>query len=430
MMALEQTSVITGLLTTTSTKLADRYTDALAFGWRRRADRLVNPALDFSDLIAYDDRIRSSIGALVNLGEPAKRHLGDLLNKPMRQAEMFALNCYALAAQDRDLLESAAALCSAIPNLLPARVAALEWAPATPLLETAIDALPTVWRLRMTASRNSDCPGMDKRTLAWLRTQEPTAESVVAALQLLRDLGRADLAPVGLRYLNDAQPEVRLAGAQTLLTLGEPEHQGPASDVLQALATSEHYSVATDALRTLALHTPTQAKGLLAHLVSHSEHRRTYLLTLGWLGEIEYLPELIETLSDRRDGRVAATALALITGSDPARDGWLDTKSEPVQRSAEPGDQLPAHADDATLPSPDVPAFLYMWRHQRARFTTGQRYFAGRPLTLEWLAIVLRTGLLPWRPLAAEHRQRLTKEPLFPTHLPADTQRLRLRELT
>lgn len=392
--------------------------------------RLTHPALDFSDLIAYDDRIRASVNALVYLGEPAKRQLFDLLNEPMRKAELFALNYYALVTHDHDLLASAVALSSAIPDLMPAQVAALEWAPATPLLEAAIEKLPTVWRLKISGQRNCDFPGLDERTLAWLRTQEPDVESVVAALHLLRDLGRAERASIGLRYLKDDQPHVRLAAAQILLTLGEPEHHGPASEALQMLTMSEQDPVATQALRTLALHKPAHAKVLLAHLASQSDHRRRYLLTLGWLGEIEYLPELIETLSDRHHGRIATAALALITGSDPARDGWLDTKSEPVRRFTEPGDQLPAHADDAMLPLPDVPAFKRLWPTLRGRFTAGQRYFAGRPPTREWLAIVLRTGLLPWRSLAAEHRQRLTKEPLFPTNLPADTQCLRFRELS
>ncbi|WP_228111826.1 hypothetical protein [Zoogloea sp. 1C4] len=428
-MAAEDAAVISGLLATTAVKLADRHVDLLAFGWRRRADRLVNPALDFADLVAYDDRIRAALAALVYLGAPARQHLGGLLNEPMRSAELFALTYYALATQDGELLDATAALTAAIPDLMPARVAALQWAPVSLLLELAIDSLPLAKRIGLTGLRHRDCPGLDERTLAWLRTQAFDAESLCAVLQLVRDLGRADLAPAGLRYLDHAQPAVRLAAAQTLLTLGPLEHHGPACDALQTLAVGEQDTIATGALRTLVLHAPARTGPLLVRLASRPEFRRPYLQALGWQGQVDAVPELIFALEDRQHGGIAAAALELITGSDPGRDGWLGAKPARTGRPPEPGDQLPANPDDDALPWPDAPAFAAWWRARRGRFTADQRYFAGQPLTPSWLSTVLRSGLLPWRPLAAEHRQRLLRGPLFPTELPADVQRSLLHEL-
>lgn len=428
-MTTERPVVISGLLATTAAKLADRYTDLLALGWRRRAKCLANPALDFSDLVAYDDRLQASLAALVHLGAPARQHLRDILKEPMRSAELFALTCYALAAQDGELLDAASALTTAIPDLMPARVAALQWAPTSALLESSIGSLPMVWRIKLAGLRHRDWPGLDERTLAWLRTQELDAESVGAALQLIRDLGRADLAPAGLRYLNDEQPIVRLAAAQTLLTLGMPKHHGPACDALQTLLGCEQDTVATASLRSLALHAPTNVWPILPLLATQPAYRRRYLLTLGWLGQADAIPELIAALEDYQHGRVAAVALALITGSDPGRDGWLGVKPERSQRSADQDDRLPEQFDDEEQPWPNAPAFATWWRAQSGRFTVGQRYFAGQTLTPAWLATVLHIGLLPWRSLAAEHRQRLVQGPLFPTELPADAQRLRFHEL-
>lgn len=428
-MTTEQPAAISGLLETTAVKLADRHTDLLAFGWRRRAARLTNPALDFADLVDYDDRMQASLAALVNLGRPAREHFRSLLNEPMRSAELFALTCYALTIQDAELMDAASALTMAIPDLMPARVAALQWAPVSELLESSIISLPMAQRIKLVGLRHRDCPGLDERTLAWLLTQEPDAEGISAALQLVRDLGRADLAPSGVPHLAHDQPAVRLMAAQTLLTLGSTEHHAPASDALQTLAMCEQDTVATAALRVLALHAPTKTKPLLTHLASQPEHCRRYLLALGWLGQADAIPELIPALEDRRHGRVAAAALALITGSDPGRDGWLGAKPERSRCPAEPGDKLPAHPDDGELPWPDAPAFAAWWRRHGERFIAGEHYFAGQPLTSPWLAVVLHTGLLPWRSLAAEHRQRLVKGPLFPTELPADVQRLRLHEI-
>ena len=139
MLNVDQAAALPDLLATTAEKLADRYTDQLAFGWRRRPDGLANPALDFADLAAYDDRMQASLTALVHLGEPARQHLHNLLDEPVRSAELFAVTCYALATQDAELLDAASALTTAIPDLMPAKMAALLWAPGSALRTSAIE---------------------------------------------------------------------------------------------------------------------------------------------------------------------------------------------------------------------------------------------------------------------------------------------------
>jgi len=429
MLNVEQAAALPDLLATTAEKLTDRHTDQLAFGWRRRPDRLANPALDFADLAAYDDRMQASLKALVHLGEPARQHFHKLLEEPVRSAELFAVTCYALATQDAELFSAASALTTAIADLMPAKVAALQWAPDSVLRISAIDSLSVVQQLRLVGLGYRQWPDLDERVLACLRAQQSDAESVSAAFQLIRNLGRTDWAHTGLRHLDDDHPAVRLAAAQTLLMLGSPDHHGPACATLQPLAVSEQDATATAALRALALHAPAYTEPVLARLAAMPQHRRRYLLALGWMGRADAVPGLMAALEDRHHGRVAAASLALITGSDPGRDGWSGPKPERRQRPPEPGDQLSAHPDGHELPWPDPSAFAAWWSKHSERFTADQRYVAGRPLTPAWLAAVLRTGPLPWRPLAAEHRQRLLQAPLFPTDLPADVQRQRLHEL-
>jgi hypothetical protein len=167
---------------------------------------------------------------------------------------------------------------------------------------------------------------------------------------------------------------------------------------------------------------------VLTSLRTRPEKRRLYLSALGWSGHTDGIPMLIEALDDGSYSSVAAGALCLITGSDPVRDGWLGATPK---RSPPPdqGDQIPTAPDDDKLPWPDTVAFAAWWRTHGSHFPPGQRYFAGRPLTPDWLSTVLKTGPLPWRTLAAEHRQRLDRGPLFPTHLPANAQRTRFHEL-
>lgn len=95
----------------------------------------------------------------------------------------------------------------------------------------------------------------------------------------------------------------------------------------------------------------------------------------------------------------------------------------PDARDQLPDGEIPDVDPDAHLPWPDAAGFAAWWHTNGPRFDDAQRYFAGRPITPEWLGEVLICGPLAWRPLAAEHLQRLTRGPLFPTRLSAPAQR-------
>ncbi|MBU6260460.1 MAG: hypothetical protein KGL18_10765 [Burkholderiales bacterium] len=427
---------LSGLVACTAAELADQYTDLLASRWSRRADRLAGQELDFADLCAYDDRIEAALDALVALDDAARRHMQRRLEVPLRRAELFALACFGLGTRDRALLEAAAALATTVADLMPAWTGALAWTPASPLLESAIEALPAPLRLDLAGRRGREMPGLDERTRDWLRTLDTAPPNVVAALQWIRACGRSELAPVASEYLDHGEGSVRLAAAQTLLAVGPPQAREAAVEALLTLADDEsdglRRALSTAALRSLALHAPTLASRVLPRPDAPDHRRGTCLQALGWLGAVDALPTLIEALRDPPWARTAAAAISLITGSDPGRDGWLGVPAEPAEpavRAADEDDRLPEAAADGELPLPDAGAFAAWWRLHAGDFQRGRRYLAGRPIAPGWLATVLGTGLLASRPLAAEHLQHLTRGPLFPTDLPASAQRARLHEL-
>ncbi|VWB26750.1 hypothetical protein BLA6863_01113 [Burkholderia lata] len=420
------------LIASTAETLADRYADLLAMGWRRRTNMLASSAVEFSDLAEFDDRLLAALESLLLLGEPATLRMQVSTPDPVRAGEMFAITLYALASDNREMLDACQALATAIPDLRVGMVDAFEWAPATPRIRAHVEALPSSIRLRLIGLRHRDFAGVAQQALEQLQTiQEPTAAEIIEALQLVQGVGRHDLAAAARRYLDHAVPDVRCAAAQTLLALAPADHTLAACDTVDQILSDSAVDTAgfRTALRSLALHAPDRAARHLETL-GQSAEIRLYLIALGWLGRIDAMPVLIDHLAEHQTARVAAASLSLITGADPVRDDWQGPKIALNGPDELADGEIPDVDPDAHLPWPDTAGFAAWWHVHGPRFDNANRYFAGRLITPEWLGEVLISGPLAWRPLAAEHLQRLTRGPRFPTRLSAPAQRALFQTLT
>jgi len=420
------------LIASTAEQLADQYADLLAIGWRRRTNMLASSAVDFADLAEFDDRLLAALESLLLLGEPSTRRMQVSTPDPLRAGEMFAMTLYALARDDNKMLDGCQALATAIPDLRVGMVDAFEWAPATPQVRARIEALPSPIRLPLIGARHRDFDGVAQQALQQLQIiSEPTAAEIVDALQLVLGVGRHDLATGAQRYLDHDVADARVAAARTLLSLAPGVRESAACDALDKLLSdfAADTRVFGNALRCLALHAPDRVPRYFDRL-DEPGLVRLHLMALGWLGRIDAVPTLIEHLAAPRTARVAAASLSLITGADPVRDDWQCAEMLPDARDQLPDGEIPDVDPDAHLPWPDAAGFAAWWHTNGPRFDDAQRYFAGRPITPEWLGEVLICGPLAWRPLAAEHLQRLTRGPLFPTRLSAPAQRALFQTLT
>ncbi|WP_244105486.1 hypothetical protein [Burkholderia ambifaria] len=420
------------LIASTAEALVDRYADLLAMGWRRRTTMLASSAVDFSDLAEFDDQLLAALESLLLLGKPATLRMQVSTPDPVRAGEMFAMTLYALASDNHEMLDACQALATAIPDLRGGMVDAFEWAPATPRVRAHVEALPSSIRLPLVGVRHRDFPGVAQQALEQLHTiQEPTAVEIADALQLVQGVGRHDLASAAQRYLNHASPEVRFTAAQTLLALAPADHTPSACDTFDQLLSDSAVDTGgfRTALRSLTLHAPDRAARHLERLAQSGEIR-LYLIALGWLGRISAVPVLMEHLVEPQTARVAAASLSLITGADPVRDDWQGPKMLLNGADEFADNEIPDVDPDAHLPWPDAAAFAAWWHVHGPRFGNANGYFAGRPITPEWLGEVLISGPLAWRPLAAEHLQRLTRGPRFPTRLSAPAQRALFQTLT
>jgi uncharacterized protein (TIGR02270 family) len=412
------------LLSSTAPALTEHYADLLAFGWRRRADRLTEPTLVFRDLLESDDRLHAALDTLLRLGRYARLHLTNCLAQPITANYLFALTLYALAAADCALLDACTDLATALPDMRPAFTEAFEWAPASEFLQTRIEALPPASRMHVVAVRYRDFAGLTDRTLEGLATLEPTSDNLRALCALIRHLGRQELTRMLLVYLDHEGEAVRLSIVQAALTVAPSVHRATVLEKLGELIHSNVPAISAAAIRLAVLHEPAWTANLLDWLRCDRDRTRSHLLALGWSGTTHAVPVLMEYLSDIQHARVAAASLALIVGATPMRD-VRGTMPEPDAG----GDQIADPDPDRNLPWPDAAACAEWWRSRSALFDPKLRYLAGRPIERRWLADLLMSGQLAWRPLAAEHRQALAGGPLFPVGTCAVSQRALFREL-
>ena len=284
------------------------------------------------------------------------------------------------------------------------------------------------------AGRHGEFADTAVNTVEELQTKEGAADSIRALCGLIRSSGRGDLLSPVLRHLDDESEDVVLCVARTVLTVAPSMSRAHVLQRLGELINSQVPAIRVGAVQTIVLHQPQWAPEVLRWLARKSDAARLYLSALGWAGQVDAVPVLMEQLGTERHGRVAGASLALIVGSDPARDGWLGTRPAPGNAATEAvldvaDDSIPETDPDANLPWPDRVAFDAWWNARKGQFSNGIRYLAGRPAERDWLSVILMSGPLAWRPLAAERRQWLAGGTLFPVGLRADVQRSRFAEL-
>lgn len=416
------------LVGSTAAMLADHHADLLALAWRRRPQLLLNPLMDFADLETADDRLLASIDALATLGAPARSNLQDRLKEPLRPEDMFVIALFALATRDESLFEACMAIQAVLPDLGSPLIDAFRWAPASSMLRSYLERFPLATRLQLVGDRYRDFSGLVSRVLEAMKAvNEPGEGEILSALDAVSFFGKVELAVAALSYLEHRSEAVRFAAAETLLVFGPPNEARRALDTMSELARSGDAVMAESVVRCLAVHAPDQVSEIASSLDGRAS-KRAQIQIFGWTGRPDGIPALVGYLDDPQLARLAGASLLLLTGSDPARDGWLASS----QRRIEPeggDDSMPAPDVDRALPWPNPEAFRTWWQKNEMRFDCSRRYILGRPIEEGWLAQVIRRGPLPWRGLAAEHRHRLAKSALFPVHLPARAQRAIFSEL-
>ena len=411
------------LFRSTFDTLTDQYGDRLGLDWRRRSRLLAAHRQDFATLRAWDRRMQAAIEALAVLGEPGcdRRYAG--LHEPLVPSAVFSATVQALVADDERLFIACADSARTLPRLNHALLAAAEWvAPHTlfhALERWPVDeALGTAMALRALAVTDAD-PGGERLT-PWRQQAAHTPETLCALFDAARLRARPEW--VGDRELEAALEAaylpLRLAAIRHALLFTLRERYGRAVRAAGALALKP--GLEGDAAAWILACEPGRiGTDTMAALAAEPALVRRYILALGWHGHLRAIALLYPCLSSPAHARLAALSLMLLTGADPAREGW-----EAAAPSASPPEDaaLPSSDPDRGLPWPSETGFNAWWSSVETRFDPNQTYLLGQPRTRANLVRALCLGPLRWRPMVAWQLQRQTPTDALPTHAPAHRQ--------
>jgi uncharacterized protein (TIGR02270 family) len=248
------------------------------------------------------------------------------------------------------------------------------------------------------------------------------------AFRTAGELGKCEFAPALARSITDDDPNGGFWAAWSAVLLG---NRSTALEFLKAIALNAPVSARAFSLVLQAL--PVEdAHGFLKPIAQDNKWIRSLIEGTGLCGDATYVPWLITHMADEKQARLAGESFSMITGVDLA---WLDLERKPPEGLAvgpndDSEDPNVEMDEDDGLPWPDPERVQRWWDANKSRFTPGQRYFVGAPVTREHCIEVLKNGYQRQRILAAHYLCLLEPgTPLFNTSAPAWRQQRLLADM-
>ena len=396
--------------------------------WNTRRSLTSAPHVTLRHLRSADERLEAHLDGLAVAGERAWTFCEAALDPPTSGA-LFVAALRAIDAKDSARVERLVTLAKEEPTLIEGLVSALGWLDAEQLPRLAGALLASREPISRTlglgaCSVHRVDPGQLDRSLE--ADTPPPARA--RALRLVGELGLTQFLAVCTAAVDDEDPDSRFWGAWSAVLLGD---RSRAMHALRAMATVP----SPDRERAMRLVfqavEPEVAQATLRQLAQDPTHLRWVIEGAGLAGDPMYVPWLIKQMAEESVARIAAEALATITGLDLFQ-GFEMQRPEGAEAGAtdEPADENVEMDADEGLPWPDVEKIRRWWASNAGRFQPGVRYFSGAPLSRAHCIEVLKSGYQRQRILAAHYLCLLEPGmPLFNTSAPARRQELLLAEI-
>lgn len=390
------------------------------------------PHVRLLQLGRLDERIAAHLDGLAVAGDFGTSRCVAALQDP-GAGEVFAVAVRALESRDSALLDRVIALVPTLPDARRALVSAFGWVSASQLhgvVRRLLESPRTHERELGIAACRMHRVDPGPMLVAALSDQVPSLRA--EALRATGTLGRVDLLERVRSAMSEDAPEVVFWAAWAACLLGERHGslrvlQVAAQQVtpwahrgLSLVMAASPFEVAGELARHLSATALEQAAGDAA--------RRRLVRALGLLGDVRFVPWLIERMAEPAMARLAGEAFSWICGTDLAKQD-LETLAAPTlpeHPSDDPSDDDVSLDEDDGLPLPDPTKVLAWWRrHQAALAASGQgvRLLAGEPVGAGVVQRLLREGTQRLRAHAAECLCLLQPgTPLFPVAAPAPRQ--------
>ena len=398
-----------------------QHAEEAAFLWLLRDAAVFAPHYRLADLIELEERIEAHLQGLRVAGDAGWTLLAEELAN--REAgEVFAAGTIALESGDADRLAEVVKVADEESETARGLVSALGWVERKALAGTVRDMLthgsPFMRCLGIAAcAAHRTDPG----SVLAAGVIDPDSGLRARSLRTAGMLKRLDLLSTVARAYGDDDESCRFWAAWAGSMMKDPN----AIARLRSFARPGSPYAARAFEVALRAMDPTAAVEWLKAIGKHAELRRLLIIGSGIVGNPVSVHWLIRQMTDPEHARVAAEAVAMITGVDIVE---ADLEGEwPEGFEAGPNDD-PEDDDvemdpDEDLPWPEPAAVDAWWDANKARFKSGQRYLLGVPVAPGPLQQVLRTGTQRQRYSAAmEIALSAPEAPLFETRAPGRRQ--------
>jgi uncharacterized protein (TIGR02270 family) len=381
------------------------------------------------DLRRFDERIAAHLDALTIAGERAWEFCDAALEVPS-SGNVFAAAVHAIHETERRRIDSLVALTEAVPESLRGLMSAFGWVESDRLQGLVASLLDSQEAPKRTIGIGA-CAlhRVDPGLVSARRVDDIHPRVRARAFRTAGELGQRGLLSAVMTGIADDDQSCRFWAAWSAVLLGD---RGRGLEFLAADATQHHGAMQRAVQLSLAAMAPADALLTLRILAQRPESLRTVIEGIGYAGEPTYVPWLISNMADDEVARAAGESFSLIAGLDFS-EAHVD-RPRPEDFEVGPNDDpMDPNVDmdpDEGLPWPDQQKIDKWWAANSSRFTPGQRYFMGAPVTREHCIEVLKNGYQRQRILAAHYLCLLEPgTPLFNTSAPAWRQQRLLAEM-
>jgi uncharacterized protein (TIGR02270 family) len=395
----------------------EQHAEEAGFLWLLRDAAVYGPHYNLADLAHLDDRVEAHIDGLRIAGE-AGWEIGKEALAREEPGELFAAAVLAYESGDEDRIQTVLSVGTASPDVSRGLVSALGWLSYEQagkyIQQLFTTESPDLRRIGIAAHAvHRQEPG--RSLVDALSDADPLLKA--QGLRAVGQLGRVDLVAALRSHLQDDDIKCRFSAGWSAALLGELQ----TLPVLRSLAETDfsHRREAMGmAVRIMDL---SAAHAWQKELAENPETSRLAVTAAGVIGDSFSVPWLMEQMKIPQLSRVAGESFTMITGVDIAYENFEGERPEGFESgpTEDSEDENVEMDPDEDLPWPNTDLIEKWWWSHRGEFQNGIRYLCGKPMTMDSLQNVLRTGYQRQRAAAAiELAIRQPGQPLFEVRAP------------
>lgn len=384
-----------------TTSIISQFAAEASFLWVLRSRAVGAPHYSLRDLSQLDERLEAHIDGLRVAGQAGWDICRDALDNQYAET-IFSAAVLAFEIGDEDRIQVVIKSLNNDPTCAHALISALGWltyeqsAPHIEKMLTDQSAFLRYIGIAASAIHRHD-PGSHLNKA--INDVYPLL--IARALSAYGELGRSrELDNYNLpNLLTDSDDGIRFAAAWSASLAGIPA----------AVETQKSFVVADSPYCEQALNTALRSMELSAsidwqkQLADSADTLRLAVIGAGAIGDPALVPWLVEQMNEPTLSRVAAESFTMITGIDTDHDALQGLQPEGFTAgpSDDPSDKNVALDADENLPWPNAEQIAAWWENNKGNYQSGSRYLLGKPVTVDNLRQVLKTGLQRQRAAAA-----------------------------